>query len=53
MDALNLSYDEVVYKLPYRNLLIMQHDKIHVCYGEKVNKTTGKDMAARRGGLRN
>lgn len=24
MDSLHLSYDEVVYKIPYRNLIIMQ-----------------------------
>ena len=48
MEALCLSYDEVVYKIPYRNLLIMQKDKIHPCTGIKVNKISGKDMAARR-----
>lgn len=49
MEALCLSYDEVVHKIPYRNLLVMQKDKIHPCYGTKITKTTGKDMAARRG----
>lgn len=48
MDALNLSYDEVVYKIPYRNLLIMQKDKLRVCYGRKVSTLTGRDMASRR-----
>lgn len=48
MEALCLSYDEVVYKIPYRNLLIMQKDKIHPCTGVKVNKISGKNMAARR-----
>lgn len=48
MDSLNLSYKEVVYEIPYRNLLIMQKDKSRVCYGKKVVKTTGKSMAARR-----
>lgn len=48
MEALCLSYDEVVYKIPYRNLLIMQKDKIHPLLGEKVVKTTGKEMASRR-----
>lgn len=48
VEALNLSYDEVVYKIPYRNLLIMQKDKIHLCTGIKISKTTGKDMASRR-----
>lgn len=48
MEALALSYDEVVHKIPYRNLLIMQKDKIHPCYGTKINKVSGKDMMARR-----
>lgn len=48
MEALGLTYDEVVHKIPYRNLLIMQKDKAHPCYGTKVTKTTGKSMAQRR-----
>lgn len=34
MENLHLSYDEVVYKIPYRNLVIMQKDKLHTIYGE-------------------
>lgn len=49
MENLHLSYEEVVYKIPYRILLIMQKDKLHPCIGVKVNKVSGKDMAARRG----
>lgn len=48
MDTLHLTYDEVVYKIPYRNLLLMQKDKLHVVYGTKVNKVKGRDMSARR-----
>ena len=48
MDTLHLTYDEVVYKIPYRNLLLMQKDKLHVVYGTKVNKVKGRDMAGRR-----
>lgn len=48
MEALHLSYDEVVYKIPYRNLLIMQKDKLHCVYGTKVEKVSGKSMAERR-----
>ncbi|MCX4277852.1 hypothetical protein [Muribaculum sp.] len=48
MEALCLTYDEVVYKIPYRNLLVMQKDKIHPCTGTIISKTTGKDMASRR-----
>lgn len=50
MDNLHLSYDEVVYKIPYRNLVIMQRDKIRVVYGEKVRKVSGKELAVRRKG---
>lgn len=49
MENLHLSYEEVVYKIPYRVLLIMQKDKLHPCIGVKVKKVSGKDMAARRG----
>lgn len=48
IDALHLSYDEVVYKIPYRNLLLMQRDKLRPCFGTKVQKTTGKDFMAKR-----
>ncbi|WP_162614330.1 hypothetical protein [Bacteroides sp. An19] len=48
METLHLTYDEVVNKIPYRNLLLMQKDKLHVVNGVKVNKVKGKDMAARR-----
>lgn len=48
MEALCLSYDEVVHKIPYRNLLVMQKDKIHPCTGVKITHTSGKDMASRR-----
>jgi hypothetical protein len=44
MDNLNLSYSEVVEVIPYRNLIIMQKDKLRVCYGEKMNEVTEKDM---------
>lgn len=48
MEALNLTYDEVVHKIPYRNLLVMQKDKIRPCTGVKITKTSGKSMAERR-----
>ena len=49
IETLHLSYEEVVYKIPYRNLLIMQKDRLHACIGDRVKKVSGKDMAARRG----
>ena len=48
MENLHLSYEEVVRKIPYRNLVLMQKDKLHVVYGTKVNKISGKEMAKRR-----
>lgn len=48
IETLHLSYDDVVYKIPYRNLLIMQKDRLHACIGVKIQKISGKDMAARR-----
>lgn len=48
METLHLTYDEVVREIPYRNLLLMQKDKLHVVYGTKVNRISGKEMAQRR-----
>ena len=36
IENLHLSYDEVVYKIPYRNLVIMQKDKLHTVYDGEV-----------------
>lgn len=52
MDALHMSYEEVVDGHPYRTLMIMQKDKLRPCYGTKVRKVSGKEMAARRKGRR-
>ena len=48
MENLHLTYDDVVNKIPYRVLCIMQKDKLHCVYGTKIEKTSGKDMANRR-----
>lgn len=48
MDGLHLTYDEVVYKIPYRNLVLMQKDKVHVAYGDVIKHKTGKDLAKER-----
>ena len=50
MDSLHLSYDEVVYKIPYRLLQLMMRDKPHEAVGTVVRKISGKEMAARRKG---
>lgn len=48
MDTLKMSYHEVVFEIPYRNLLIMQKDKIHIVTGTLIQQTSGKEMAKRR-----
>lgn len=53
MENLHLSYDDVVYRIPYRNLLIMNKDKLHVVYGTKIEKVSGKSMAHRRRNKKN
>lgn len=48
METLHLTYDEVVNKIPYRILLIMQKDKLHEVFGTKVEQISGREMMARR-----
>lgn len=48
MENLHLSYDDVVYRIPYRNLLIMQKDKLHVVYGDKIENVTARSMCGRK-----
>lgn len=48
MDQLHLSYDDVVYRIPYRMLVIMQRDKQHEALNGKVHHISGKEMARRR-----
>ena len=43
MDSLHLSYDEVVCKIPYRNLIIMQKDKLHAVYDGEVLKEVSEE----------
>ncbi len=48
IDILHLSYIEVFEVIPYRNLLMMQRDKLHAVSGQKVNRISGKELANRR-----
>nr|DAE63576.1 MAG TPA: hypothetical protein [Caudoviricetes sp.]DAF23955.1 MAG TPA: hypothetical protein [Caudoviricetes sp.]DAJ29935.1 MAG TPA: hypothetical protein [Bacteriophage sp.]DAT15532.1 MAG TPA: hypothetical protein [Caudoviricetes sp.]DAY22416.1 MAG TPA: hypothetical protein [Caudoviricetes sp.] len=49
IDTLHLTYTEVFEVIPYRNLLMMQRDKLHAVYGgQKVKKISGKELANRR-----
>ena len=43
MNSLHLYYDEVVYKIPYRNLIIMQKDKLHAVYDGEVLKEVSEE----------
>ena len=52
IDGLHLTYKEVTEEIPYRVLLLMSKDKQRIVTGAKVNKTTGKEMMARRKGNR-
>lgn len=40
MEQLNLNYKEVFEQIPYRNLLIMQYDKLREEYGEVMEEVT-------------
>ncbi|MEI3097262.1 MAG: hypothetical protein V8T33_13275 [Parabacteroides distasonis] len=49
MESLRLSYEDVVYKIPYRNLLIMQKDILHSVTGDLIVERTGRDLLNRKG----
>lgn len=44
MDSLHLSYQEVLYEIPYRNLLLMAKDKQRVAYGGVMHEVTEEEM---------
>lgn len=49
IDTLHLTYVEVFEVIPYRNLLMMQRDKLHAVYGsQKVERISGKELVNRR-----
>ena len=47
MEALKLSYDDVVYKIPYRNLLLMQKDILHQVTGDLLIERDGQYLLNR------
>lgn len=50
METLHLAYDEVVYKIPYRNLLVMQKDKLHVVYdSDSIQEVTDEEFFKQKG----
>lgn len=49
IENLHLSYDEVVNQIPYRNLVIMQKDKLHTAYGEVMEEMSEEEFFKRKG----
>lgn len=49
MENLHLSYDEVVYKIPYRNLVIMQKDKLRVAYNGVLKEVSEDEFFKNKG----
>lgn len=48
MENLHLSYDEVVNKIPYRNLVIMQKDKQRVTSEDVMREVSDKEFFKNR-----
>lgn len=48
IDSLHLTYEEVFEKIPYRNLVIMQKDKMRVAYNGVKKKISGREAMTRR-----
>lgn len=49
VETLNLTYDDVVYKIPYRNMILMQKDILHTTTGDYYVETSGREMLKRKG----
>lgn len=48
IETLHLSYDDVVYKIPYRNLIIMKKDRLRETTNDVKKDESGVSMAQRR-----
>lgn len=44
MENLHLSYNEVVNVIPYRNMVIMQKDKLHTVFGDVTKEVADSEM---------
>ena len=44
MENLNLSYREAFEIIPYRNLIMMQQNKLHESYGETIQKVSNREL---------
>ena len=49
IDSLHLSYDEVLHRIPYRNLLIMQKDKLRIASGDVMQEVSEEEYFAMKG----
>lgn len=47
METLHLTYKQVYEEIPYRNLILMQQDKLHEAYGDIVKKVSSTDLAGK------
>ncbi|WP_200755362.1 hypothetical protein [Coprobacter secundus] len=43
MESLKLSYREVFEVIPYEQLLLMQRDKLHIVYGDRIEYVSARD----------
>ena len=48
MENLHLTYREVLEEIPYRNLVIMQKDKLRVAYGDVMQEVTDEEFFKNR-----
>ena len=48
MENLHLTYREVLEEIPYRNLVIMQKDKLHVSSGDIMQEVSDTDFFKNR-----
>lgn len=48
METLHLTYREVLEEIPYRNLVIMQKDKLHVASGDVMQEVTDEEFFKNR-----
>lgn len=47
METLKLTYNEIVYRIPYRNLLLMQKDILHQVAGDLIIERDGRYLLNR------
>ena len=47
METLKLTYNEIVYRIPYRNLFLMQKDILHQVTGDLIIERDGRYLLNR------